>query len=265
MIAPSLIQTDENGDLVFTGGSWEEHVEAWREIQGSVTEHFFALGAIGDSLARNYGDSDIERFGRELGISRNRIYVLVRVYRGWKGKQKSPMLSFTHHEVALDAPDPVEALARAEDESWSTRQMMRWIKDGGQEESPPRRKPEPMPSIVIPQRGRELDAWVSRVRSRSCLVGVGCSGGVEFAHLEAIPSTNFEGFLGRRDGLGMWPGIPLCAGHHRNDKQSVHAIGEQQFVELYLGGYKRAFGWILRELIGFILEAAAASREADLT
>jgi hypothetical protein len=114
--------------------------------------------------------------------------------------------------------------------------------------------PEGGGSIVIPQTGAELKAWMSRVRSHKCLVGVGCSGPVEFAHLEAVPSANFYGFLSRRQGLGMWPGVPLCREHHREGRDAIHEIGEAAFVEKHLGGYKRAFGWIIGQMAAFILE-----------
>lgn len=268
MIAPALIQTDDDGNLTFAGTSWEEHVEAWREIQESVTEHFWALGAIGDSLARNYGDGDIKRFAQEVGLSQKRIYKLVSTYRGWRGKQRSQMLSFTHHEEALRAPDPVEAIEKAEEEGWSSRQLARWVDErAGRAPREYPEDPDPPKSIVVPQSGSELNAWISRIRSRPCMVrhltgdGSGCSGSVEFAHLEAIPSRNHQGYIGRRDGLGMWPGVPLCAGHHRTRRDSVHELGEPQFVEKHLGGYKRAFGWILGELVGFILDSASNARE----
>ncbi len=51
---------------VFVGKSWADHVKAWKAVTKEIEDRQWQLGAIADSLTRNYGESSIERFAGDV-------------------------------------------------------------------------------------------------------------------------------------------------------------------------------------------------------
>ncbi len=64
--------------------------------------------------------------------------------------------------------------------------------------------------------------------------------GVEVAHIRIMPSVKSTGFLPRRQGIAAFGAIPLCEACHRTAADSIHAVGEQAFIEA-LG---KPQGWV---------------------
>lgn len=90
---------------------------------------------------------------------------------------------------------------------------------------PKRRKPARSGIERIAQRRHA--SHLGWIRGCMCIVGVGCEGRVEAAHVRnGIP---YE----RAGGAGLKPGdewtVPLCAEHHREQ----HAVGETAFAARY--------------------------------
>lgn len=121
----------------FVGQTFEEHLGCWQEIDGEVQKDKWKLSSVAASLDTKYKDKTIDRFAYETRRSARRIREYAKTYRAFENGERSPILSFHHHTVASTADDPVEAIHKAEDKEWSTRQLEYWIKTGiepGQEE-----------------------------------------------------------------------------------------------------------------------------------
>jgi hypothetical protein len=74
-----------------------------------------------------------------------------------------------------------------------------------------------------------IKRWYSFVAEHPCL---GCIGWpVEMAHLELLisPKTGLQ--LPRRIGINEWAVIPLCEKCHRTGSESIHALGEDRWME----------------------------------
>ena len=86
-----------------------------------------------------------------------------------------------------------------------------------------------------PDRSPEYLAWI---RTLGCVVCSRVSGGatvIEAAH------TNVLGLRGIGQKTSDFSAIPLCAGHHRDNPDSYHRLGEQ--------GFSRKHGLDLQDLV----------------
>ena len=54
--------------------------------------------------------------------------------------------------------------------------------------------------------------------------------GVEVAHIQAFPSRKHSGMMPRRLGVSAMAAIPLCPDCHRHAPDSIHNIGEAEFI-----------------------------------
>lgn len=114
----------------FCGDTFEEHVDSWQIVDGQVQKDKWKLSAVAASLQVKYNDKTVDRFAYETRRSARRIREYAKTYRAFENGERSPILSFHHHTVAATAGDPVEAINKAEDNEWSTRQLENWIKTG---------------------------------------------------------------------------------------------------------------------------------------
>lgn len=118
----------------FRGQTFEEHLICWQEIASEVERDSWMLGAIAASLVTKYNDSTIDRFAYEVRLSGRRVREIAQTYRAFQNGERSPILSFHHHTIAARGKDkgidPVEAIHRAEDKEWSTRELDVFVKTG---------------------------------------------------------------------------------------------------------------------------------------
>jgi hypothetical protein len=125
----------------FVGSTFEEHVECWQIVDGEVQKDKWKLSAVAASLDTKYDAQTVKRFAHETRRSARRIWEYAQTYRAFEKCERSQILSFHHHTVASTADDPVEAIHKAEDGEWSTRELEKWIKTGiepGQDEHGPK-------------------------------------------------------------------------------------------------------------------------------
>jgi hypothetical protein len=111
----------QNGLPAFSGGSFEQHVEAFERIRDEAEDKLWTLGAIAESLTRSYGDKAIPDFAAAVNYSASRIYELAATYKAWSGRDRAEDLSFTHHAIAARSEDPEGAIVRALGDSELTR------------------------------------------------------------------------------------------------------------------------------------------------
>src|SRR5262249_46922644 len=109
----------ENLLPIFSGSTWDDHVSAWKSISREIEDRQWMLGAIADSLSRNYGESSIERFSREVGSKPQTVWQYAQVYQRFKNYERSENLSWSHHLVATYSDDPAAALEEAEEKNLS--------------------------------------------------------------------------------------------------------------------------------------------------
>lgn len=114
----------------FCGDTFEDHVDSWQIVDGQVQKDKWKLSAVAASLQVKYNDKTVDRFAYETRRSARRIREYAKTYRAFENGERSPILSFHHHTVASSANDPVEAINKAEDNEWSTRQLEYWVKTG---------------------------------------------------------------------------------------------------------------------------------------
>ncbi len=118
-----------NGDLpVFTGSSWEDHVQAWTDAEGEVTAGRWKQAAICCSLTTHFGEQSMVQFSQQIGVNFQRVYEYRNAYRLYQKFSVRPEnLDFTHYVLASTAADPVQMLEIAAEESLSTRALKRLI------------------------------------------------------------------------------------------------------------------------------------------
>ena len=257
----------------YHGGSMAQHAADWETVDLHVQTGFWFLGAIAASLEGGYGSGAVEEFAKEVGKSSGRIYQLARTYRAFQGADISPELTFTHYQIAAESssqPDPKPPeywIRHALENELSTRKLEDAIK--GKRLPEFRLHEEPVDAEVRPvtETGYSkfppdedapyeavvgLEGWKHYVRSHPCY---SCAAGlnVEAAHIECLPSKKHSGLIPRRNGLGEWPCLPLCANCHRIGADSVHSLGEDSFFNLHRGK-DHAVGYICRLLLEFFTE-----------
>jgi hypothetical protein len=119
------------GEPNLSPSTYEEHVDAFQYVDKSMAGHFWMLGAIAASLETRYGEGVMGKFASDVGYSRRRVDEFAQTYDAWRESgDRSPILSFKHHTLAARAADPPKALAVAEDEQLSTRELETFIETG---------------------------------------------------------------------------------------------------------------------------------------
>jgi hypothetical protein len=190
----------ENGLPVFGGGvSYDQHVETYTLLDISVQRHRWFQAAIAAALTRQpgtrgWGQTVVQAFCRDVGISERHFRRLSETYRAWSailssGRQgpevvPDPMnspLTFTHFYLATKAPNPVTAIVAAHDGGWTVERFGAFVRGQGHSidgpprvEGMPRRRFSAEPSAPsrslappleptdIRSRGSELEAEVRR-------------------------------------------------------------------------------------------------------
>ena len=271
---------------VYNGGpSLEERADAWENIDRSLQNHYWYLGATAADLQNEsqYGQGAVERFAELVGKSPRRVYQLIQTYRAFEGKDVSGQLTFTHFQYAADSDKPDYWIRRAHEEQLPTRKLLELIKgkqlpefrlhepDIGNPTSEtvrpvtetgysdfPLDEPEyrdleapPGTRTEVAETDASLRRWYRYVRFEPCYY-CGTTLNIEAAHIECLPSKKHAGLIPRRKGLGEWPCLPMCAEHSRLDGNSLAALGESAFFEQHRG-YAHAIGYVTRLLLEFWL------------
>lgn len=115
---------------VFTATEYEDHVNSWLDVDRDMQDCYWKLAAVAASLVSKYGEDVMGKFGSDVGSSKRRIQEYARTYREWEKRERSRILSFHHHTLAIKADDPQKAIEAAEDEQLSTRELEAFVKTG---------------------------------------------------------------------------------------------------------------------------------------
>ena len=116
---------------------------------------------------------------------------------------------------------------------------------------PPPRRIVPIPKKrLTPRRGPDrCPDYLAWIRTLDCVV---CSRVADGSPAAEAAHTNALGPRGLSQKSSDFSAIPLCAGHHRENPDSYHRLGEQQFMRVHqidLTGLVRSLnqGWSRHE------------------
>lgn len=128
-----------DGDLpVFTGSTWEDHVQAWIDAEDEVSEGKWKQAAVAASVEVHYGEQSLEEFARQVGCTSRNVRLYRKAYRRKQSRlaengKRFPYsnLSFSHWTaIPEDWPDDkAESLLDAcAENSLSVRGLFRMMK-----------------------------------------------------------------------------------------------------------------------------------------
>ena len=143
--ALSLFTFSDERLPTFGGGTHEDHIDAWHAVRHSTRVFHWAAAAIAASYARHAGartdlhgaPTDIQRFCREVGITKSQFSQLSKTYEvfsqlvctGANTLVRDSSLEFKHFLVAANySDDPVAAVQAARDEGWSANELYRRLR-----------------------------------------------------------------------------------------------------------------------------------------
>ena len=121
---------------------WEELVSHGIEAREQKDVAQRVLGELAHRVEKVYGYDAIGKFAYEVGVNKKTLARYRDIYRGYKDKPWHERLSFTHHLIALGAPDPEAMLVKAEAENWSAEHLALEVK-GEKNGTPPVQRPTP--------------------------------------------------------------------------------------------------------------------------
>lgn len=106
--------------------SLEELLTAYVQVEESEQEARWIKGQLLDEMFKRGVKQTW--LSSQLGISPAQIRELVKVYRAFpKPEMRIPSLSWYHHRVAANSPDPSKYIQKANDEGLSTRELRKKI------------------------------------------------------------------------------------------------------------------------------------------
>jgi methyltransferase-like protein len=113
--------------------SLEELLAAYIQVEENEQEARWIKGQLLDEMLKRGAKQTW--LSSQLGISPAQIRELVKVYRAFpKPEMRIPSLSWYHHRVAANSPDPAKYILKANDEALSTRELRKAIlEDEGKE------------------------------------------------------------------------------------------------------------------------------------
>ena len=141
----SLFTFSDESLPTFGGRTHEDHIDAWHAVRHSTRVFHWLAAAIAASYARHAGartdlhgaPTDIQRFCREVGITKSQFSQLSRTYEvfsqpvctGANTLAGNGPLEFKHLLVAANySDDPVAAVEAARDEGWSANELYRRLR-----------------------------------------------------------------------------------------------------------------------------------------
>lgn len=130
-IASAIQESDftfaDDGLPIFLGETYEEHSDAWDEVDRSVWDGQWKLAAIAASLETKRGEKTVRDFAYAKKIGASTVRGYARAYRVFGKSGRIPFVPFSLHVLAATAKNPVRALKVANDREMGYRDLKRWI------------------------------------------------------------------------------------------------------------------------------------------
>lgn len=118
----------ERDDLpVFNGVTYEDHVAAFNQLKKQVDGRQWVMGEIVASVKINYGEKQLAKFAKEVGISPKRLMEYRKVHLAYEKSERSDNLPWSVHLRAASATDPVAVIREAEAQELSSRGVAKMV------------------------------------------------------------------------------------------------------------------------------------------
>jgi len=108
---------------------WEEAVSVGMQLRQLKELSQWAIGDLANRVAREYGDDSIGKYAYAIGLEKKTVWEYMRVARKYKKSIRIDILSFRHHQIALQSDEPDKWLEQANDKNWSSNQLYKAIKE----------------------------------------------------------------------------------------------------------------------------------------
>jgi len=145
--------------------SWDEAVSVGIQLRHVKELSQWAIGDLARRVANDFGGDSLGKFAYAIGLEKKTVKEYMRVADKYEPPIRMEVLSFRHHQIALQADDPVEVLTEANDNNWTTRQLYKAVKEQSNHHPPHQHE------------------WVVYRRCQEC-------GVVERVNLETSPSPS---------------------------------------------------------------------------
>lgn len=112
----------------FAGRTLEELLQIYASLQESEDDNRWLKGAVCLAITEGMGVSS-RKAASWLGCSAAQVRELAKTYRAFPDESmRIPYLTWRHHRLAANTPEPEKWIALAADNEWSTRQLAEQIK-----------------------------------------------------------------------------------------------------------------------------------------
>ena len=108
---------------------WEEAITIGQQLRQLKELSQWAIGDLANRVASEYGDTAIGKFSYAIGLERKTVREYMRVSRKYQPTIRMAVLSFRHHQIALQSDNPKKMLVKANDKNWTTRELYKAVKE----------------------------------------------------------------------------------------------------------------------------------------
>lgn len=102
---------------------WDDHVRDGLEARAQRDGAQWRLGDLASSIETTYGESDLEKYAKEIGVEYGTLREYRRVAVAYGNANRLANLSWTHHFVVAALPDRNHYLRLATEEGWSVARL----------------------------------------------------------------------------------------------------------------------------------------------
>ena len=109
--------------------SWEEAVTIGQQLRHLKELSQWAIGDLAIKVVGQYGSTSLGKFAYAIGLEKKTVYEYMRVADNYQPPARLEMLSFRHHQIALQSDNPGDALTEAHNNNWTTRELYMAVKE----------------------------------------------------------------------------------------------------------------------------------------
>ncbi len=107
---------------------WEEAVTIGQQLRHLKELSQWAIGDLARRVIDEFGSSSLGKFAYAIGLEKKTVWEYMRVAENYLPDTRNDMLSFRHHQIALQGDNPTQLLTEANDNNWTTRELYEAVK-----------------------------------------------------------------------------------------------------------------------------------------